>query len=182
MAFFGVAAFLARFSFSNSIPSFPDPAHGRSLSNFISFSSLPSSTFQTCESHACNLIEHVLGSPCLPSWIFRRLLKQPSELFKLPRLISLVTGEATHVRPAQFVVGIDDDCEGPDDLGNVTEGRAPTGRPRREHDEENRSVYREWCEVCVAARGNGAPHHFRQKKSQVDQARRGPECSQTSTS
>ena len=37
----------------------------------------------------------------------------------------------------------------------------------------NHSVHREWCEVCVAARGAGAQHRHRRRKGPVDQEQRG---------
>ena len=64
--------------------------------------------------------------------------------------------------------------EVPEELRKVTVGRAPTERQRREHEGENHSMNREWCEVCVAARGTGAQHQNRRRKRQVDQEPRGP--------
>ena len=65
--------------------------------------------------------------------------------------------EAEEVKPAEFVGGNDDDddFEEPEELRKkVTLGRAAIKRQRREHEEENHSVYRGWFEVCVvAARG-----------------------------
>ena len=66
-------------------------------------------------------------------------------------LWNLKEREAAIVRPAQFVVGNDDEFEEPEELRKVTVGRALTERQRREHEGENHSVHREWCEVCVAA-------------------------------
>ena len=52
---------------------------------------------------------------------------------------------ATNVRPTEFVVGNDDEFEEPEEL-----------RQRREHEEENHPVCREWCEMFFAARGTRA--------------------------
>ena len=68
--------------------------------------------------------------------------------------------EATEVRPAEFVVDSDndDEVEEPEELRQVTVGRAPTEGQRREHEVENHSVYREWCVVsCDAWHGSATP-------------------------
>ena len=84
--------------------------------------------------------------------------------------------EATEAKPADFAVGHrdEDEIEEPEELRKVTVGLAPTERQRRQHEEEYHSVYREWCEVYVVARGTGAQHQHRRKRHQIDQEQRGP--------
>ena len=71
----------------------------------------------------------------------------------------------------EFVGKADGEFEEPEDL-RKTAGHTPTERERREHEEEHRSAHREWCEVCVAARGTGAQDQHRQEV-RVDQELRG---------
>ena len=40
------------------------------------------------------------------------------------------------------------------------------------HEDETHAVYREWCEMCLAPRGTGNPHHRR--KGAVADAQEGP--------
>eukprot|EP00972_Heterocapsa_arctica_P103989 15325981-Heterocapsa_arctica.AAC.1 len=45
----------------------------------------------------------------------------------------------------------------------MTAGRSPTALQTEQHDIDNHVVYRDWCDVCVAARGQGTPRRRRKK-------------------
>eukprot|EP00972_Heterocapsa_arctica_P052616 7742583-Heterocapsa_arctica.AAC.1 len=55
------------------------------------------------------------------------------------------------------------DYEEPEELKKLTAGRSPIALQREQHDIDNHSVYRDWCGVCVAARGQRTPRRRRQK-------------------
>ena len=85
------------------------------------------------------------------------------------------TDDVPNAKPAEFFASGDEgEFEEPEELKKVNVGRSPTAKQRQEHEEENHAVYREWCEVRVAARGTGAKNRRQQKKGQVDQEERGP--------
>ena len=50
--------------------------------------------------------------------------------------------------------------------------RKPTRKQIDEHEDENHSAFREWCEMCLAARGTGSPHYRR--KEAVKDEQEGP--------
>ena len=47
----------------------------------------------------------------------------------------------------------DSECEEPEELRRVTQCREPTLEQRRQHELESHVAYREWCSICVQARG-----------------------------
>ena len=81
--------------------------------------------------------------------------------------------EAEEVRAAECVVANDDgdDFEEPEELRKkVTLGRAATERQRREHEEENHSVHRGWCEVCVMLRRVASREHPGSSQTSISRA------------
>ncbi len=57
--------------------------------------------------------------------------------------------------PSAENVHDDDVAEEGEELKRVRIVRTPTAAQRRQHEDENHSIYREWCEVCIQARGLG---------------------------
>ena len=49
----------------------------------------------------------------------------------------------------------------------------PTAKERERHELENHAVYRNWCPICIGARGLGTQHR-RQKKEDADKEKDGP--------
>ena len=66
----------------------------------------------------------------------------------------------------------DDEGSEPEELKRVDACRKPTRKQIEEHEDENHSVFREWCEVCLASRGTGAPH--RRRKDAAREEEEGP--------
>ena len=52
-----------------------------------------------------------------------------------------------------------------EEFRKLMSGRDPTPLQRARHEEENHAVYRDWCDICVAAKGTGTQH--RRKLKQV---------------
>ena len=75
--------------------------------------------------------------------------------------------------PALEDVDSDPDFEEPEELRKIKAVRAPTESQRRQHIEENHSTYREWCDVCIAARATGTQHR-RQYHEQAKKEEEGP--------
>ena len=67
----------------------------------------------------------------------------------------------------------DSEFEGPKMLKKLMAGRSPTREIREQHEIENHAVYRDWCDVCVDARGVGTPHRRREKKKQAEEEQGG---------
>ena len=81
------------------------------------------------------------------------------------------------VSPEQFDIGMDsneEEFEEPEELRKLHAGRSPTERQRREHEEENHAVYREWCETCVATKGLGSQHRKANRKEAAEKEKEGP--------
>ena len=71
--------------------------------------------------------------------------------------------------------GSDEEAEEePEEVKRIAAGRAPTQQQRQRHEEENHSCYREWCEVCVAARGIGTQHRKKKKDQLAEEEGEGP--------
>ncbi len=61
----------------------------------------------------------------------------------------------------------DDVAEEGEELKRVRVVRTPTAAQRRQHEDENHSIYREWCEVCIQARGLGQQHRTAKWKQEI---------------
>ena len=84
-------------------------------------------------------------------------------------------GTDTHPREAAAEEGQhldEEETSEPEELKRVTACRKPTRRQIEDHEDENHSAFREWCEVCLAARGTGAPH--RRRRGVVQEEQEGP--------
>jgi len=67
----------------------------------------------------------------------------------------------------------DSEFEEPEELKRLTAGRSPTREMREQHEIENHAVYRDWCDVCVGARGVGTPHRRKERRKQAEEEREG---------
>ena len=76
---------------------------------------------------------------------------------------------ATAWTPEEGAEVEESDYEEPEELKRVVACRAPTQAEKEEHALQNHAVYRDWCSVCVAARGLGTPHRRRKKDAAGEQ-------------
>ena len=67
----------------------------------------------------------------------------------------------------------DSEFKEPEELKKLTAGRSPTREMREQHEIENHSVYRDWCDVCIGARGVGTPHRRKERKQQAEEEQGG---------
>ena len=86
----------------------------------------------------------------------------------------LVPAEAWEPEEA---LAVRDECEEdeisePEEVRKLREVRAPTAQQRREHIARDHAEYRDWCEVCIAARGIGGQHR-RTLKTQAQKEQEG---------
>ena len=63
-----------------------------------------------------------------------------------------------------------DEGEEVDEVRRLAAGRAPTAKQRQEHEEENHAVYRDWCPVCIRARGLGNQHRKNKEKRKEEES------------
>eukprot|EP00971_Amphidinium_carterae_P313078 6221951-Amphidinium_carterae.1 len=74
--------------------------------------------------------------------------------------------------PDQVMEDGSDEGEQPEELRRLIIAREPSTIERKRHEQENHAVYKDWCPICVAAKGTGAQH--RRKAHNADTEREGP--------
>ena len=82
--------------------------------------------------------------------------------------------DASASRTPQEPMGSDEEVhEEPEEYRKLVAGRSPTAAQRREHEEQNHAVFRDWCPVCLKSRGQGTQHR-KKKRDQQRKEEEGP--------